>query len=379
MNPADLMRLRTVERTCELERMWQLLDPFRADLTQEQYDGLQRQYSRYHDRLVRREQDGTAAGVDAFERDLVSLVVGRLLEAESGRRGATPAARRLLTQLAGRAGPVAVPLTGLEFEPRCETWSPLTSLVRLRVSGSGFWELPVLAHEFAHCLITDAPAVDRAGAGGLREVRDEIARDLRSDGDLWWSDGAETDERRGRRAEELVADVFATYVLGFAYPACCMALRIASDGLDTRHEIHPSWRHRVWAMLQTMGQVSAQERTECTRWNDFPAEAEKQARELWRTLSGDDGHTMSQSERARLGLWTHRVTEVLNGFGTLRYAGSRRVAVLAGELETGRTRTAPPGRDTVADALNAAWQWRLSRHRTPDEVRDAVTYCLSRC
>jgi hypothetical protein len=389
MSPASLAGLRAVEELRGLERVWQLLEVTHGGLTGNRYRSLHDTYCHHHEDLAALaehspeadSQDFVGAVKEAgeFEREILSYIAGNLLRASSlgvGDEGVGATADQLLAELAARTRIEIPPIIGLEFGLGSESLSPLIELIRIRFPGSGFWDLPVLAHEFGHYIMGKTPAVPTSGIWKLREVRDRLTRD-QQDGLAPWhrtSDDHDDESLCRHRAEELVADVFATYALGPAYPQCSIALRVLPTELDRLDSKHPPWRHRVTAMidtLRTMYRLSPS--------SDFLDVVTPEVRELWESVASRSGPALRSDQKETLQQWADEITHELQHVSGLMYVGADPFNLLAFRLANGADADEPPSGSTVTDVLNAAWRWRLDGNRRVDAVNRIAARSLAYC
>ena len=379
MSDPDLLRLRALEELRALERVWALLTSHRAGLKPPRLASLRSTYDRHRRELTGiKDAPGSSgwerlatAATDAgrFEREVFCYAIGQLLHADgSDRPDAWAAADRLLTQLADRTGVADPPLAGLEYELGWESMTPLIGLVRLRYPGAGFWDLPVLAHEFGHHVLAGAAAVDPGDLLPLREAAGRFAAEQSRHKVLWRPVFAEREDQCRRRVAELVADVFATYAVGPAYPWCCIALRIPPDDIDRLHPEHPPWQFRVPAMIKTLRVMSARSHD-----GGYLEAVADDVAGLWATVAGPCAGPVADGLRA-IGRWVGEIADALDGVTGLRYD--------RGWLADGPPGAAgdPSGEWSVAHVLNAGWRWRLSSaYHTCDEVDAAERRFLGYC
>lgn len=379
MSDPELLRLRALEELRALERVWTLLASHRAGLKPPKLVSLRSAYDRHRRELTGIKDasgnDGwerlaaAVADVGRFEREVFCYAVGRLLHADSsGCPAAWATADRLLTQLADRTGVADPPLTGLEFELGWESLTPLIGLVRLRYPGAGFWDLPVLAHEFGHHVLACPAAVDPGDLLPLREAADRFAAEQSGHQVLWRPFFAEREDQCRRRVAELVADVFATYAVGPAYPWCCVALRIPPDDIDRLHPEHPPWQFRVPAMIEMLRVMSARSHD-----GGYLEAVADDVAALWDTVAGPCAGPVADRLLV-VGRWVGEIADALDSVTGLRYDCGWLADRWPGAAE------GPPGGWSVAHVLNAGWKWRLSSaDHTCDEVDAAERRFLGYC
>jgi hypothetical protein len=380
MRDPDLLRLRALEELRALERVWALFASYQAGLKPPKLASLRGTYDRH-----RRELSGikdapgsdgwerlatAAADAGRFEREVFCHAIGKLLHADgNGRPDVWAAADRLLTQLANRTGIADPPLTGLGFELGWESLTPLIGLVRLRYPGAGFWDLPVLAHEFGHHVLAGAAAVDPGDLLPLREAVGRFTAEQSSRHVLWRPVYREGEDQCQRRVAELVADVFATYAVGPAYPRCCVTLRIMPDDIDHLHPEHPPWRFRVPAMIEMLRVMSGRSHD-----RGYLRAVAGDVAALWETVAGPRADLGADSLLV-VGRWVGEIADALGGVTGLRYDHGWLADQCPGAADG-----PPPGEWSVAHVLNAGWKWRLSSaYRTSDEVDAAERLFLGYC
>jgi hypothetical protein len=384
MNRADLLWFRAEDEVRGLDQVWQLLHAAQADLTLAQRASLTNKYMQHSRHLAElkqhagrtdwRELAETVRGTADFEREVFCFVVGRLLRPLG--QGAGAAADRLLAELADRTGITVPPITGMEFELGWETLAPLIELVRLRFPGAGVWDLPILAHEFGHYALGNPPAVDHSDLRMFRDVQVRLVQELKHGSVMPHCMGIEADDDRYRQcAEELMADVFATFTIGPAYPQCCIALRVPAAELDLTDERHPPWPFRVTAMIETLQRMA-----DLSRDGRFLRVVKDDVQALWQVVSGGPGSDLSEADLYRLQQWIRDITSALQNVSELMYDDGRRAGQIVDLLDDPGEGMLPPG-TTVAHVLNAAWKWRLDgEHMSPDEIVLAgerfLQYCM---
>ena len=378
MSCPDLVRLRALEELRALERVWALLAFHQDGLRPAKLTSLRSAHDRHCRELSGiRDAPGSdgwerlsaaADGAGKFEREIFGYAIGRLLHTHGGgRRDVWAAAGRLLTQLADRTGVADPPLAGLEFALGGESLAPLIGLVRLRYPGAGFWDLPVLAHEFAHHVLADPAAVDPGALLPLREAVSGFAAEQFSGQVLWRPAAGEQQEQCLRRVTELVADIFATYAVGPAYPRCCVALRISPDDVGRLPPEHPPWEFRVPAMIETLRAMSVGSRDD----GYLEAVADDVAG-LWAAAGPRAG--LAASVLQTVGRWAGEIAGALDDVTGLRYDRGWLADRCPGAGD------GPPAEWSVAHVLNAGWKWRLSSaYRTCNEVDTAERRFLGYC
>ncbi|GAB4257160.1 MAG: hypothetical protein Kow0092_03840 [Deferrisomatales bacterium] len=134
--------------------------------------------------------------------------------------------------------------------PRETVTKTLAKIIRLRFQEWTLWTLPFTAHEFGHVVVEEK--ADDEDLRGFLEEQVGLLEALES-GDAG-SEG-ERRERAEAHVKEFLADAFATYTMGPAYPCAGILLRFdpsAPEGRDPRQP-HSGKRARVaLEMLRAM-------------------------------------------------------------------------------------------------------------------------------
>lgn len=124
-----------------------------------------------------------------------------------------------------------------------EFFRKLAQVIRVRFPEASIWSLPVAAHEFGHFVAPLLKAEDRTGTEfwPVKAVLERLERQ---------------ESLRDRfYVEELFADLFATYVLGPAYPCTCMLLRWDPWTAHMDGDEHPSDAKRVYWILKVLEEM----------------------------------------------------------------------------------------------------------------------------
>ena len=262
MNSEQLLRMRVAEQRAQLIRIKACLDTAPSELAPMLRSSLEtklRDCSKEFDEVLHEARlevitawpsyENAVSYADRLRNEVFCYIAGAMLRRDGIDRGVGRVADLLLDELAARSGLANRLMTTLAFTTEGESLDRTINLVRLRFPGAGVWDLPVVAHEFGHYLLRECPAVrdDRerpfaSPVSGLAD-RDGIPDDQGRIPD---------DEHAAARIEELFADVCATYALGPAYPLAAAAFRIPHLAFDTDSPMHPRWRYRIAAMVQTL-------------------------------------------------------------------------------------------------------------------------------
>jgi hypothetical protein len=379
MNGTQLLQFRVAEELRELERIWGLLDTSASNLARARYTSFNSKYSerkRELNELLKfaadappwRKYGNAVKAARHLEREIFCYVAGRLLHEQGLDQGVGMVADLLLEELAERTGIDNHLITTLEFDFGAETMDggetidPLIELVRLNFPGAGIWDLPILAHEFGHYAIRELRGVENSDQRPILE----LVRCLAAENPGQW---------QRQHVEEVLADAYATYTVGPAYPLSCIVLRVPPADLDRVWERHPSWRHRVTAMIETLRQMTQMSGKRC-----FRIAADEDVRPLWLALTGGVGPEPDANDLARLQRWTARITaELHRHVSGLMYDDGRPADNLTHLLTVGTSGESPSAGSTVAHVLNAAWRWRLNGGHTTAELDSAAEHCRRYC
>lgn len=288
---------------------------------------------------------------DRVLSELLAMAVGALAREFAMDNGGCEEADRFIRQMAGRidrrlARPT-VPASQ-EYVHRA------ADVVRRRIPDHGLWDLPVMAHEFGHVVVTGLQPYDAIGDQLRRPAED-------------WLRGRVGMARR--RAEELFCDMFATFATGPAY-ACCLVLHRMDPASPATPEIdstHPSDAQRVHACLRTlhrMGRGGPEGWYEETVWH---------LERAWTALqrAAPESARLADTQLAEVNTDVAACWAILvQDLAAVRLPSATHVDDLVDELKTGVP--ADPGFSAV-DVLNAAWVERLEAWSAGGPLADAVT------
>lgn len=273
-----------------------------------------------------------AAG-EKLRAEALCYVQGVLLRVHDLDDGAGRAVDGLVAYLCRTAG--VEPRVVVGVDAGSESFTRTLDLVRLPPYPD-VWHLPVVAHELGHYVIRE-----------LRHAQDKDERPLRLL-------AAEVGD------EELVADAYATYTVGPAYPLSCVWLRIDPRRVREPSPTHPSWQRRVHTMVSMLRLMSAKYDT-----GQYEAAVDLTILPAWERLTG------SASTDADGGPVPARtmLTRLDRHLGGARYDVGSHVTEALDALAGG----APPGHGvTAAHLLNAAWSARLRGGDDPELNRRAL-------
>jgi hypothetical protein len=254
----------------------------------------------------------------------------------------------------------------------------LAAIIRLRFPERTIWTVPFAAHEFGHVLMEECDP--------LKKIIDEYApvwRDLRV---RFGGSGRIMSKARARAyLGELLADAFATYYMGPAYPAAAIHLRFDPTTALREDEEHPSDLRRAYVILSMLEQMNK-------KLGLLPyREILNRLRSDWAALCRRNGHPkLESSHETRL---DDLVATAYGTFGTALLpaaeyplSGYSGWSVASGwqarwqqEAEANGPLSLPDGvtkTSRLRDALNAAWVFRIMH---PAEVRDVTDVALRLC
>ncbi|MFI6292427.1 hypothetical protein ACIBEJ_12630 [Nonomuraea sp. NPDC050790] len=265
--------------------------------------------------------------VEALDYAQAVLLRRHALDADAG--AAVTALVDFLCERAGVPADVAVAACA-----RSESFTRASDLLRLPPSPDA-WHLPVLAHELGHYVIREAA-----------HVRDKDQRPL--------LERADTPHR-----EELIADCYATYTLGPAYPLSCVRLRVDPEEADVTSPSHPSWRTRVRTMTELLLAMSQR------HGGTYARAAEAMIAPAWTALTGEEPDGPGDPP-----IPATAVFDLLDRhLPRARYVPGGQVGAAERAL-TGEERPSPG--ITPAHVLNAVWRLRLGGAATRDTGRRAL-------
>jgi hypothetical protein len=261
-----------------------------------------------------------------------------------------------------------------------DSFSNFVQVIRLRFPLDGIWDLPVLAHEFGHYAayrlqvtrdgIAGRPApqgpIDaelvRFDAAWKKNI--DAAKDLEAIKQL--KDQAQRErERLYRHLNEVLADVFATYVLGPAYGYTTLLLRFdplcAHDDTST----HPSATKRALAITKTLQRMSA-DLEEKQRFGKALANLN----EAWRAILLSAGQS-AELDAAEQDWVTDVSKQFYDAFREARpgaiYRGWDEAVTL--QLQLGeQSPAAATGSAQMRDVLNAAWLARRKKGSESENI-----------
>ncbi|MCW2687389.1 MAG: hypothetical protein QOH69_273 [Actinomycetota bacterium] len=242
------------------------------------------------------------------------------------------------------------------------------SMIRMRHQDASVWRLPILVHELGHHVARNLRDVN-PNAFAMLPVKTYL-EDAR-------------DAREHRHLHELFADVFATYVLGAAYPTCVIIQQARPDqGFHDHDQTHPSWPARVHIMLGALRAMSAIDPKDVTA-GAFAQMADLNVEPLWSALTAESAGSADPPTQPELRALPERAAELVDLL--VRHAPARlrfrfgRAYDLSRDL-TSRDDPALPEGATITQVLDAAWRWRANNLSANDNdltivSRNALRWC----
>ncbi len=217
------------------------------------------------------------------------------------------------------------------------------SMIRMRQQDATVWRLPILVHEFGHhvaarLINSDFTSSDKFPITRYLENAADTASELNQLG-------------------ELFADIFATYVLGVAYPTCVIIEHARLDQGFGDHDVtHPSWPARVGVMAATLRAMGDLEPAD-PAYGAFAAMADQEVTPMWTALT-DQAATPGDDELHKLEKMARDVVALLvtHAPARLRCQLGPQYALYQG-LSSSEPVGAPAGA-TITQVLDAAWRWR---------------------
>ncbi|KAA9160254.1 hypothetical protein FPZ12_018080 [Amycolatopsis acidicola] len=288
-------------------------------------------------------QDGWAAlerlrpSIVEIEREALSFTQGVLLRESGLDHGIGEIAERLLEHLVRQTGLDRGVLFSLAEN---QFISHTVGMVRGRFPDVGVWNLPVLAHELGHHVALVLRHSDPRWPPGAVPVLDYLGEE---------ADTADDPERELAYLHELFADVYATYVMGPAYPYCFMTLAARPDRVAAPSRTHPSWGRRVWTIMAAFSALGAGHDTAAAGYRALVGDI--------RTLANKAAEPLEPEERVLAASQAAAMVELLaeHALPQARYAIPGRIRAIPIDEERADL---PDPATTIVDVVNAAWRWR---------------------
>jgi hypothetical protein len=236
-----------------------------------------------------------------------------------------------------------------------------TGIIRLRFPMYSVWNLPVAAHELGHYAVRriNDDAGDFPFQKKFREVEDDATQTA--------------------HLHELLADLFAVYILGPAYPCACILWRFSpkDETAQADGERHPSHAKRIHFMLQTLGAMNKAGMHPYTGLI-------KTLTELWQRSwqSAKQSVELDAPEAARLNILQSKLYDLFEkNFSTARFARWAQANTLSRQMATNETAEQLLGKGiTLTDVVNAAWLWRMRQEDADSrQLRQVSDKALTMC
>lgn len=295
--------------------------------------------------------------------EYLALAEGAWARRHSVDSGMCTLADALLEELEGR---LRVGWDRFTIPAESEFFGRLAQVVRVRVPTLGLWDLPLVVHELGHFAAERLEDRQREGyiervVTPLRDFLDEAAD--RSDADWAFT-------------HEYIADAFATYALGLAYPYACVLLRFEPTGAREPGYTHPAPAARVELMFGLLDLMDGAG-TGMTKFGKRAATL----REVWeQTLAGvaeaPDGNGESDPPPVQRLFDMLQQTRPSGGYGTFHRAQALAPRIAQAAPDAPAAAAVPP-ETTMADVVNAAWLARVDAwdggEATAQRIRQSAT------
>jgi hypothetical protein len=245
----------------------------------------------------------------------------------------------------------SLPWERLTILAQQESYTQREQIIHLRFPEFTVWALALAAHEFGHFVAQDL--LELRPDGSYEQL---VATEL-NDSELPIA-----------HARELFSDIFATFVLGPAYPATAILLRFKpADTEADNHCTHPSDAQRAYAMIHALRTLSSHLERVSRPYDRVASLIEHAWSREVRSIGGQP--TVGSEVGGHLDYLVDHVFLSLLGkkLDSARYAGWAAAHALEKGLASGRPPLVTDGVQ-IRDVLNAAWLGRLTR----GAIRDAV-------
>lgn len=285
--------------------------------------------------------DAVRISANEIKKEALSFTQGELLRQSGHDNGVGQVAERLLEHLRRRTGVERGVLLSVAEN---EYFGHTVSMVRSRFPDVSVWRLPVLAHEFGHHVATVLSNSDPALRDDFGPVHDYLSRQA----------GTGQDRKiHLAHLNELFADVYATYVLGAAYPLAMFTLAARPDVPENARQTHPAWSLRVRTVQAAVAVLGQDDHSSADGYRMLSLALTSLADTATANtqLTDDDRELISDQAKRMVDLLS---AHALPG---ARYKMPARMYDLVIDPNAN---SRPPAPDTtIADVLNAAWLWRL--------------------
>jgi hypothetical protein len=228
-----------------------------------------------------------------------------------------------------------------------ESFAEMTEIIRVRFPEFNIWRLPLVAHEFGHYAM---PTINYDKHYPFKDIileangKEEECIDPKK-----W-----VERKKKSRLQEIFADVFATYLIGPAYPSTLILLSFnPRDNLACVDGItHPSHNKRVYCSLKMLEEMSRPQ-TEYSGITGY-------LRETWQRNLESVGYSfLSKDLENNCGKlvenWNKELTWAL---AKVKYNGWLQVEDLMEALNSNSSRGQIDDY-TLPDVMNAAWRCRI--------------------
>ncbi|MEV7026891.1 hypothetical protein [Kitasatospora sp. NPDC093558] len=215
-----------------------------------------------------------------------------------------------------------------------EFYAGSTRVIRVRFPGDGFWDLPIVAHEFGHFAGPKIIDIEDESVHPLAEKLKEVGEETPAH---WpW-------------LHESFADIFATYAVGPAYGLVCALDRFDPAAADQDNDTHPAPNTRLALILGTLAV--------CDDGQNYGRVMEK-IRAVWAVQTGEAGSEGKIELREPFDQWLDFSLRLLRDrLPSAMYKGWVRTADLSRLL--GGDARAEATDWSLRDIVNAAWRARI--------------------
>lgn len=294
-----------------------------------------------------------------IKQEALAFVQGVLLRERPLDNGIGAVGERLLAELLERTGEERKVLLAVSDN---EFFKHTVSMVRGRFPDVSVWNLPILAHELGHHVAATLPHSDPA----LHEEDRPVMTYLSEEADDETSFAGVERAVALAHLHELFADVYATYVLGAAYPLNMVTLSASPDGFGASSRTHPSWSRRVHT-IRAVADVLGVGGVGAAGYRDLATTISR----IWREIAGTDDSTADERAVAELQAGAMVKLLVEHAFPRARYDMPERVNEIV--IEPDQPFVALDDQVTLTDVLNAAWRWRIENWGSPAWLIDGVS------
>jgi hypothetical protein len=276
-------------------------------------------------------------------QECLALMEGVLVRQQGLDHGLCAIADNLLYDLSDKAGIYWRRFTVLD---EGEYFGHMAQIIRLRFPEESVWNLPVAAHEFGHFVASEVP-----------EVYELLEREMDLRGPM-----------HRNLAEELFADLFATYALGPAYACTSIILRFDPVAAYQEGYSHPSFDRRVRWILKVLEMIEISNSE--YPWSTSYRQIRDHLQYLWhQILAATQQEEVEASVKHEFEDLLHELYRQLEFYfdSTIRFDKYWDRAVdLSYDLVRSKEIPALSPEHTVVDVLNAAWIIRMGYQDSDD-------------